>query len=88
MNVAGVDCGAKFIKALILQDGKILAKSAVLSGFDQKAAAPALQSDSVQAKDSSLPAASLVTPRPTHQLAASSCVQKWFARVITQSGHQ
>lgn len=39
MNVAGVDCGAKSVKALILQDDKILARSTVLSGFDQKAAA-------------------------------------------------
>ncbi len=39
MNVAGIDCGAKFVKALILQDDKILAKAAVPSGFDQKAAA-------------------------------------------------
>lgn len=39
MSVAGIDCGAKFVKALILKDKKILAKSAVLSGFDQKAAA-------------------------------------------------
>jgi benzoyl-CoA reductase subunit D len=39
MNVAGIDCGAKFVKAMILQDGKILAKSSIPSGFDQKAAA-------------------------------------------------
>jgi benzoyl-CoA reductase subunit D len=39
MNVAGVDCGAKFVKALIMQNGELLAKSSVLSGFDQKAAA-------------------------------------------------
>lgn len=38
MNVAGIDCGAKFVKALILQDDRILARSSVLSGFDQKAA--------------------------------------------------
>ncbi len=39
MNVAGIDCGAKNVKALVMEDGKILAKSSVLSGFDQKAAA-------------------------------------------------
>lgn len=38
MNVAGVDCGAKLVKALIMQDDKILARSSVLSGFDQKTA--------------------------------------------------
>ncbi|HDZ25713.1 MAG TPA: CoA activase, partial [Candidatus Aminicenantes bacterium] len=39
MNVAGIDCGAKNVKALILEEGKIIAKSSVFSGFDQKAAA-------------------------------------------------
>lgn len=39
MIVAGIDCGAKFVKALILEGDKILAKSSVLAGFDQKAAA-------------------------------------------------
>ncbi|MFC2166252.1 acyl-CoA dehydratase activase [Acidobacteriota bacterium] len=39
MNVAGIDCGAKTIKVLILSDGGIAAKSSVSSGFDQKAAA-------------------------------------------------
>lgn len=39
MNVAGIDCGAKNVKALVLEDDKIKAKSSVLSGFDQKAAA-------------------------------------------------
>jgi len=39
MRVSGIDCGAKFVKALIIEEDKILAKSSVLSGFDQKAAA-------------------------------------------------
>ena len=39
MNVVGIDCGAKYVKALILEEDKILARSSVLSGFDQKAAA-------------------------------------------------
>jgi len=39
MNVVGVDCGAKNIKVLIMSDGDISAKSSMLSGFDQKAAA-------------------------------------------------
>jgi len=38
MNVAGIDCGAKFVKAIILDGDKILAKSSVLSGFDLKGA--------------------------------------------------
>ena len=39
MNVIGVDCGAKYVKALVLEDDKVKAKSSVFSGFDQKAAA-------------------------------------------------
>jgi benzoyl-CoA reductase subunit D len=39
MNVAGVDCGAKSAKVLILKDGEVLARISVLSGFDPKAAA-------------------------------------------------
>jgi len=39
MHVVGVDCGAKWVKVLILKDGEILARGSVLSGFDQKAAA-------------------------------------------------
>jgi benzoyl-CoA reductase subunit D len=38
MKVVGIDCGAKFVKALLWDGDKIIAKSAVLSGFDQKAA--------------------------------------------------
>lgn len=39
MNVVGIDCGAKYVKAMILGDDEILAKTSVLSGFDQKAVA-------------------------------------------------
>jgi len=39
LRVSGVDCGAKSVKALILDDDKILARASVLRGFDQKAAA-------------------------------------------------
>lgn len=39
MKVAGIDCGAKFVKALIWDGAGIVAKSTVLSGFDQKEAA-------------------------------------------------
>ncbi len=39
MIVAGIDCGAKNVKALVLENDKVKAKSSVLSGFDQKAAA-------------------------------------------------
>ncbi len=39
MNVVGIDCGAKYVKALVLEDNKVKAKSSVLSGFGQKAAA-------------------------------------------------
>ncbi|UCE75355.1 MAG: hypothetical protein JSV56_06555 [Methanomassiliicoccales archaeon] len=39
MITAGVDCGAKNTKVVILKDGNIVSKSTVLSGFDQKSAA-------------------------------------------------
>ncbi|MFQ6083714.1 MAG: acyl-CoA dehydratase activase [Candidatus Aminicenantia bacterium] len=39
MITAGIDCGAKNTKVVILKDSKILSKSSVLSGFDQKSAA-------------------------------------------------
>lgn len=39
MSVAGVDCGAKSVKALILEGSDVLATTSVLSGFDQKASA-------------------------------------------------
>ncbi len=39
MYVAGIDCGAKFVKALIMEDDKILAKGFASSGFDQQTAA-------------------------------------------------
>lgn len=39
MITAGVDCGAKNTKVIIMKDGNVLSKSSVLSGFDQKASA-------------------------------------------------
>lgn len=39
MIVAGVDVGNKFTKVVIMEDGQMLSKSMVLSGFDQTAAA-------------------------------------------------
>ena len=38
MITAGIDCGAKNTKVVLLKDGDIVARSTVLSGFDQKAA--------------------------------------------------
>jgi len=38
MITAGIDCGAKNTKTIILKDGKIIGKGSVLTGFDQKAA--------------------------------------------------
>lgn len=39
MITAGVDCGAKTVKTVIMKDGKIIGKSLVLAGLDTKAAA-------------------------------------------------
>lgn len=41
MNIAGIDCGAKNTRVVILSDGKILAKCSLPSGFDLNAAADA-----------------------------------------------
>lgn len=38
MITAGIDCGAKNTKTVILKDGKIIAKASVLTGFDQEKA--------------------------------------------------
>jgi benzoyl-CoA reductase subunit D len=38
MIVAGIDCGAKNTKTIIMKDGKITGKGSVLTGFDQKKA--------------------------------------------------
>jgi benzoyl-CoA reductase subunit D len=42
---AGIDMGSKNVKALVLKDGKILAKGLTPSGFDQKAAAEKVFND-------------------------------------------
>jgi benzoyl-CoA reductase subunit D len=50
MITAGIDCGARTVKALVLQDGTVLGKGAALTGFDQQAAiAQAFQSALQQA---------------------------------------
>ena len=38
MITAGIDCGAKNTKTVIMKDGKTMAKAMVLTGFDQKEA--------------------------------------------------
>lgn len=35
MITAGIDCGAKNTKAIILKDGKIIGKGQALTGFEQ-----------------------------------------------------
>ncbi|MFQ6087549.1 MAG: acyl-CoA dehydratase activase [Candidatus Methanofastidiosia archaeon] len=39
MISAGIDCGAKFTKVVILKDMRVIAKSMILSGFDQEKSA-------------------------------------------------
>jgi len=36
MISAGIDCGAKTTKVVVIKDGNIIGKAKVLSGFDQK----------------------------------------------------
>lgn len=38
MISAGIDCGAKNTKAIIMKDGKVIGKGSVRTGFDQKKA--------------------------------------------------
>ncbi|MEW6530489.1 MAG: acyl-CoA dehydratase activase [Thermodesulfobacteriota bacterium] len=38
MITAGIDCGAKYTKAVILEDGQIVSRSLALTGFDQSEA--------------------------------------------------
>ena len=38
MITAGIDCGAKNTKTIVLKDGKIIGKAKVLTGFDQQKA--------------------------------------------------
>ena len=35
MISAGIDCGAKTTKVVVMKDGKIVGKAKVLTGFDQ-----------------------------------------------------
>ncbi|MBI2987058.1 MAG: CoA activase, partial [Deltaproteobacteria bacterium] len=41
MIKAGIDVGAKTVKVVLMEDGKIRAKAKVLSGFDQEESAKA-----------------------------------------------
>lgn len=81
MNVVGIDCGAKFVKALVLEGDKVKAKSSVLSGFDQKAAAE-------EALDKALKAAGLKKEDIAHITATGAGKEEaTFARsTITEVG--
>lgn len=49
MITAGIDCGAKNSKTVILKDGEVIAKAAVLTGFDQKASVKASLAKALEA---------------------------------------
>jgi predicted CoA-substrate-specific enzyme activase len=49
MITAGVDCGAKTIKVVVMKDGKIIGKSLVSAGFDTKPAANKAFDEAVKA---------------------------------------
>ncbi|MFC1822661.1 acyl-CoA dehydratase activase [Thermodesulfobacteriota bacterium] len=56
MITAGIDCGAKNTKTIIMKDGKIIGKGMVVTGFDQKKAvedslAQALQAAGISRDD-------------------------------------
>lgn len=48
MITAGIDCGAKNTKTIIMKDGKIIGKGMVLSGFDQEKAVEASLEQAIQ----------------------------------------
>ena len=49
MITAGIDCGAKNTKTIIMKDGKIIGKGKQLTGFDQKQAVETSLEEAVQA---------------------------------------
>jgi benzoyl-CoA reductase subunit D len=49
MITAGIDCGAKNTKTIILKDGKIIGKGKQLTGFDQKPAVEKSLEEAIQA---------------------------------------
>jgi len=49
MITAGIDCGAKNTKTVIMKDGRIIGKGSVLTGFDQKAAVEASLEKAIKA---------------------------------------
>ena len=48
MITAGIDCGAKNTKTVIVKDGEIIGKGKVLTGFDQKKAVEASLAKAIQ----------------------------------------
>lgn len=48
MITAGIDCGAKTVKALILKDGKVAGQSLVLAGIDTKEAVDKAYDEALQ----------------------------------------
>lgn len=49
MITAGIDCGAKNSKTVILRDGRIVASASVPTGFDQKASVKASLAEALEA---------------------------------------
>lgn len=49
MITAGIDCGAKTTKVVVIQDGKIIGRGAVPTGFDQVGAAQECLEKAIQA---------------------------------------
>ena len=49
MITAGIDCGAKNTKTIIMKDGKIIGKGKQLTGFDQKQAVEKSLEEAIQA---------------------------------------
>lgn len=54
MTTAGLDCGAKMTKVILLKDGDVLARSQAVTGFDQQAAIEKVMDEALKKANLSL----------------------------------
>ncbi len=48
MTTAGIDCGAKMTKVVLMKDGEVLARSQTITGFDQQQAIEKVMNDALK----------------------------------------
>jgi len=76
MMVAGVDCGAKYVKVIVYDGAKVLAKGLTLSGFDQKSAAEEALNRALEAAALALADLSHITATGTGKEEVSFAISK------------